>query len=75
VVREKYRRKGIGSALVRTAQELAQRRQMRRMVIEAQYKNAPAIHLALKLGFDFSGYNDQYYASPDIALFFTRILR
>jgi RimJ/RimL family protein N-acetyltransferase len=35
-----------------------------------QSKNYPAIALARKLGFSYSGYSDRYYADQDIALFF-----
>jgi ribosomal protein S18 acetylase RimI-like enzyme len=45
------------------------------MVLEMQPKNYPAIQLAQKLGFDFCGYNDRYYANRDIALFFAKGLR
>ena len=34
-----------------------------------------AIRLAQKLGYDFCGYNDQYYPTQDVALFFGRALR
>jgi hypothetical protein len=36
-----------------------------------QPKNYPAIHFAYKLGFEFSGYNDQYYRDQEIAIFFS----
>lgn len=74
VVKEEMRRKGIGSALVYAAQEWAMQRALNRMVLETQSKNFPAIHLAMKLGYEFCGYNDQYYATRDIALFFARFL-
>jgi RimJ/RimL family protein N-acetyltransferase len=38
-------------------------------------KNNSAIRLAQKLGFEFCGYNDQYYENKDIALFFGRLIR
>jgi ribosomal protein S18 acetylase RimI-like enzyme len=75
VVKEDLRRKGIGSALLLAAQDWASQRNLLRMVLEMQSKNYPAIHLALKLGYEFCGYNDQYYATRDIALFFSRFLR
>jgi ribosomal protein S18 acetylase RimI-like enzyme len=74
VVKEEMRRKGIGSALVLAAQEWASQRDLLRMILETQSKNFPAIRLALKLGYEFCGYNDQYYATRDIALFFARFL-
>ncbi|HEX7556498.1 MAG TPA: GNAT family N-acetyltransferase, partial [Leptolinea sp.] len=74
VVKEDLRRKGIGSALILAAQDWASQRDLMRMILEMQSKNFPAIHLALKLGYEFCGYNDQYYATRDIALFFARFL-
>jgi len=74
-VRADLRRKGIGSALVLAAQDWAVHRNLRRLVIEMQSKNYPAIQMAIKLGCDFCGYNDHYYSNQDIALFFACYLR
>lgn len=75
VVREEARGKGIGTALILAVQEWGVERVHRRVTIEMQSKNFPAITLVRKLGYDFSGYSDQYYLNQDIALFFTRWLR
>jgi ribosomal protein S18 acetylase RimI-like enzyme len=74
-VAEHNRREGIGSALLLSAQNWASQRRFRRMVLEMSSKNVAAVRLALKMGFEFSGYNDQYYANQDIALFFSRLMR
>ncbi len=74
-VMRRYRRQGIGSALVLAAQEWGEAHNCRRLVLEMQPKNYPAIQMALKLSFDLCGYNDRYYANHDIALFFARPLR
>lgn len=74
-VREDLRRKGIGTALVLAAQEWGVEHGFRKSVIEVQSKNHPAIQMARKLGYDFSGYNDHYYTNQDIVLFFARSLR
>lgn len=74
-VLRRHRRKGIGSALVLAAQEWGESHHCRRLVLEMQPKNYPAIQLARKLNFDLCGYNDRYYANHDIALFFARSLR
>lgn len=74
-VRRRVRRKGIGSALILAAQEWGSEHTTRYLTLEMQPKNYPAIQLAHKLGFDFCGYNDRYYANHDIALFFTKPLR
>lgn len=74
-VREDLRRQGIGTALVLAAQEWAVEHGFRKAILEMQSKNHPAIQMASKLGYEFCGYNDHYYANQDIALFFSRSLR
>jgi ribosomal protein S18 acetylase RimI-like enzyme len=69
------RRRGIGTALLLAAQEWGVHRKCRYIILEMQSKNHPAIKLAMKLGYEFCGYNDHYYLNQDIALFFTRYLR
>ncbi len=69
------RRQGIASGLVLAAQEWAIQRNLRRMMMEMQSKNFPGIRMANRLGFEFCGYQDHYYANRDIGLFFTRFLR
>jgi len=75
VVREDLRRQGIGSALVLAAQEWGAEHGFRKAVLEMQSKNQPAIQMTRKLGYEFCGYNDHYFANQDIALFFSRALR
>ncbi|MCJ7716099.1 MAG: GNAT family N-acetyltransferase [Anaerolineales bacterium] len=65
------RRKGIGSALVLAAQDWCGKKGIHRLTLEMQPKNYPAIQLSYKLGFEFSGYNDQYYRDQEIAIFFS----
>ncbi len=69
------RRKGIASALVLAGEDWARKKNNRRMILEMQSKNTPAIRMALKLGFEFCGYNDHYYSNQDIALFFAQFIR
>jgi len=45
------------------------------MMLEMQAKNHAGISLARKLGYDFCGFNDHYFANHDIAVFFTYILK
>ena len=66
-----FRRNGIGSALVLAAQDWCGKKGIHRITLEMQPKNYPAIQFAYKLGFDFSGYNDQYYRDQEIAIFFS----
>ena len=68
------RRKGIGSALILAAREWCGKKRLRRLTLEMQPKNYPAIQFANKLGFEFSGYNDQYYRDQEIAIFFSTFI-
>lgn len=74
-VRSDQRRQGIGTALILAAQDWAAENGLKRAILEMQSKNHPAIQMALKLGYEFCGYNDHYFANQDIALFFSRSLR
>ncbi len=69
------RRQGVGSTLLAAAQDWASGRSYRRLLLEMQSKNLPAIRLAQKFGYEFCGYNDHYYLTQDVALFFTRVLK
>jgi GNAT superfamily N-acetyltransferase len=75
VVAPDARRQGVASALLGAAQEWSSGRGDRRLMLEMQSKNLPAIRLAQKHGYEFCGYNDHYYLSQDVALFFARALK
>ena len=75
VVAPDWRRKGAASALLSAAQAWCQDRSIQRLTLEMVSKNQPYIRLALKFGYEFCGYNDQYYPTQDVALFFGRTLR
>lgn len=75
VVEPSIRRQGVGTALVLAAQNWAIQRSNRKLTMEIPPKNYPAIKLAQKMGFEFSGYNDTYYPGRDIALFFSKYLK
>ncbi len=72
VVAPNYRRQGIGSALVLAGLQWAQAVHCSILTLEMQPRNLPAIRLAQKLGFVFSGYHEHYYAPQESALFFSR---
>lgn len=74
VVDKENRRRGIGAALLNAAQDWASSRSDRDIFLEMTSKNYPAIRLAIKFGFEFCGYNDHYYVTQDVALFFGRSL-
>lgn len=75
VVAPEVRRRGAASALLAAVQAWALERGARRILIETQSKNQPCIRLAQKFGYEFCGYNDQYYPTQDVALFFGRALK
>ena len=75
VVAPDHRRLGAASALLTGAQAWASARNVRHLILEMQSKNQACIHLALKFGYEFCGYNDQYYPTQDVALFFGRMLK
>lgn len=75
VVEVTKRRRGVASALLASAQAWAESRTHRRLILEVQSKNLGAIRLAQKFGYEFCGYNDQYYLNQDVALFFAKQLK
>ena len=75
VVSPRYRRQGVGTALVLAAQSWAVERKNKRVLLEMSSKNHPAISMAKKMGYEFCGYNDRYYETKDIALFFGHSFR
>jgi len=75
VVAPLQRRKGAASALLTATQTWALERGIRRLILEMQSKNQAYIRLAQKFGYEFCGYNDQYYPTQDVALFFGRAIK
>ena len=75
VVSPLHRRKGAASALLTAIQSWASERDILRLILEMQSKNQAYIRLAQKFGYEFCGYNDQYYLTQDVALFFGRVIK
>jgi ribosomal protein S18 acetylase RimI-like enzyme len=75
VVSPDRRRQGAASSLLTAAQAWVLDRGIQRMILEMQSKNHPCIRLAQKFGYEFCGYNDQYYPTQDVAVFFGRALK
>jgi GNAT superfamily N-acetyltransferase len=75
VVSPRCRRQGVGTALILAVQSWAIDRKDNRALLEMPSKNSPMIGLARKLGYEFCGYNDLYYDTQDITLFFGRSIR
>lgn len=74
VVARAYRRRGIGSALLRHGARWAQANGLERMMFVVQSKNYPGICFCQKFGFEFCGFSDRYFGNQDIALLFGRDL-
>jgi GNAT superfamily N-acetyltransferase len=70
VVDRGMRRQGVGSSLVLAAAEWATDMECNSLILEMQPKNYAMIQMALKLGFEFCGFNDRYYPGDEIGLFF-----
>ncbi|GAB4480272.1 MAG: hypothetical protein Kow0088_21780 [Anaerolineales bacterium] len=75
IVRRAMRRQGIGRALILAAEDWAVAKEQRRMVLEMQSRNDPAVQMARQFGFDFCGFQEAYYPNADVGLFFARSLR
>ncbi len=70
-----YRRRGIGTALMRAALDWARAQKLRVAMLDTSTKDHPAICFYQKHGFQLCGYNDQLYPNRDIALYFALNLR
>ncbi|MBC7869950.1 MAG: GNAT family N-acetyltransferase [Chitinophagaceae bacterium] len=75
VVSQPFRRRRIGTRLLKVARQWALENDMTQLMIETQTKNNPAITFAQNAGFAFCGFNDRYFANQDIAVFFAQALR
>lgn len=75
VVGQRWRRQGVGTALLEAAAQWGRDQELGWLVAEAQTKNYPAIRLCQSQGLTFCGYNDHYWPGRDIALFFGEPLR
>ena len=74
VVGPEYRRQGIASALLARGVQHARQQGLAQLMAAVQSKNYPAIQFLQKHNFKFCGYNERYYRSRDIALYFARIV-
>lgn len=74
-VKPEYRRKGIGSAILTSVQEIALNNGVSRLVCTVQAKNDPAIRFIMAKGFQFCGYQEFFFPNLEIALFFSKNIR
>jgi GNAT superfamily N-acetyltransferase len=70
VVDRPWRRRGIGTALLRAAIAWRREQGLVRVVLPVQTKNYPAVRFCLARGLTFCGYNDHFWTHQDIALLF-----
>jgi ribosomal protein S18 acetylase RimI-like enzyme len=66
LVKEGFRRNGIGTLLVDHAVKLSKKRKTRMLVVETQSCNVPAINFYLKHGFELIGFDIAAYSNEDI---------
>ncbi len=66
LVDKKYRKMGIGKALMNFAKNLATEQGYRILVLETQNTNVPAIDFYFSQGFEFCGSNVFFYSNDDI---------
>jgi ribosomal protein S18 acetylase RimI-like enzyme len=79
LVDEEYRRQGIGTKLMHSAEVFAQEKHCRAISVETQATNWPALSFYLKLGFEVCGVDEHFYTNRDlerkeVALFLYREL-
>jgi ribosomal protein S18 acetylase RimI-like enzyme len=74
IVKRRFRRKGVGSKLLSTVLKWIDSKNINHAQSILQSKNFPAIQLFLQFGFEYSGYNDKYFANQDIAIIFNKRL-
>jgi len=75
VVDRDWRRRGVGSELLRRATEWARRSGLERLVVEVSTKNDPAICFLRAQGLAFCGYHDQHWRTQDVAVLFAQSVR
>lgn len=75
VVDRPWRRRGIGTVLLRAAAQWGRDHDLARLVVKVQTKDYPAIRFCQSRGLAFCGFNDHYWLSQDIAVFFGESLR
>jgi ribosomal protein S18 acetylase RimI-like enzyme len=66
LVKEGFRRKGIGTALMNHAIKTAREKGARALVLETQTCNAPAIGFYLEFGFELIGFDATAYTNQDV---------
>ena len=66
LVEEEFRRRGIGTLLMKHATKIAKEKGARMLVLETQTCNVPAISFYLKFGFELIGFDATAYSNEGI---------
>jgi ribosomal protein S18 acetylase RimI-like enzyme len=66
LVKEEFRRQGIGTALMNKAIDIAKEKGTRMLVLETQSCNVDAMGFYLKLGFELIGFDTAAYSNEDL---------
>jgi len=66
LVKEEFRRNGIGRLLMEHAVGVAKKKGARMLVLETQSCNVPAINFYLKFGFELIGFDTTAYSNEDV---------
>ena len=66
LIKEEFRRRGIGTLLMKHAVKVAKEKGARMLVLETQTCNVPAIDFYLKFGFKLIGFDVAAYSNEDI---------
>lgn len=75
VISQPFRRRRVGSRLLQVARQWARNHDLIRLTAELETRNYPGILFCQHAGLAFCGFNDHYFPSRDIAVFFTESLR
>jgi ribosomal protein S18 acetylase RimI-like enzyme len=70
-----YRRRGIGSLLLKTMEEFARENGARVIMFDTAIDNIPALNLYFKNGFKICGYNEELYDNAKTALYLAKELQ
>ncbi|MEM0007339.1 MAG: GNAT family N-acetyltransferase [Candidatus Bathyarchaeia archaeon] len=69
-----YRRRGIGSLLLKAMEDFAREKGARVLMFDTAIDNIPALNLYLKNGFKICGYNGKLYENDKTALYLAKEL-
>jgi len=69
-VQPSWRRRGIGTHMLKVAEEWAAENGLRRILVCVQTKNDPAISLLTKRRYAFHGFMDRHYRNGDIGILY-----